>query len=75
MGRRICAAVNLFLGVLIGLGAFGHGFQGVKLQSEWAADPLAARTKSVILVVWYFVSGSMLLFGGLIVWAWVVARR
>ena len=57
--------------VTIALGAFGHGFLGVKpVATAVAASTLPANIVAVIWIVWYFVSACMLTFGGLLAWAW-----
>ena len=57
--------------VTIALGAFGHGFLGVKpVAAAVAASTLPANVVAVIWIVWYFVSACMLTFGGLLAWAW-----
>lgn len=64
------------VGLTIGLGAFGHGFMGVKpVRAALAAVTIPTDIREVIWIVWYFVSGCMLLFGGLVIGAWFAARR
>jgi hypothetical protein len=76
MKRRILTGIYWITGWLIGLGAFGHGFTGVKpVRVALAAVPLPADVRGVIWIVWYFVSGCMLVFRGLIIGAWFAARR
>ena len=66
----------LFMGVLLTLGAYGHGFMGRKnLDLELDKFAIAPNVYTMIYVVWYFVSGSMLLFGLTIIAAWVQQRR
>jgi len=76
MKRQILTGIYWISGLWIGLGAFGHGFGGVKpARAALAAVPLPADILQVIWIVWYFVSGCMLVFGGLIIGAWFAARR
>jgi hypothetical protein len=76
MKRQILTGIYWITGFFIGLGAFGHGFSGVKpVRAALAAVPLPADVRGVIGIVWYFVSGCMLVFGGLIIWAWFAERR
>jgi len=66
----------LLMGMMIGLGAFGHGFLGVKpVRAALGTVALPADIRGVIWIVWYFCSGCMLVFGALILWAWFAARR
>lgn len=76
MKRKLLSAVYLVVGALIGLGAFGHGAQGMRhLDPALEAVTLPPEMAGVIRIVWYFVSGCMLTFGGLIYWAWFAAAR
>jgi hypothetical protein len=76
MKRKLFSAVYLVAGALIGLGAFGHGAQGVRhLDPALEAVTLPPDMAGIIRIVWYFVSGCMLTFGGLIYWAWFAAAR
>lgn len=76
MKGRSLTAVYWIVGLMIGLGAFGHGFMGVRpVRAALGAVPLPADIRQVIWIVWYFVSGGMLVFGGLIIGAWFAARR
>ena len=76
MKAKLLTATYWTMGLLIGLGAFGHGFLGVQpVRAALAAVSLPADIREVIWIVWYFVSGCMLLFGGLVLWAWFAARH
>ena len=76
MKAKLFTVISWTVGLLIGLGAFGHGFVGVKpVRAALAAVTLPADIREVIWIVWYFVSGCMLVSGGLILWAWFAARR
>jgi hypothetical protein len=76
MTRKLASAVFLIVGVLIALGAYGHGFVGrLAVDAELNRYPIAAPVYTMLYVVWYFVSGCFFLFGTTIVWAWFRARR
>jgi len=76
MRANLLIATYWTMGLLIGLGAFGHGFLGVQpVRAALASVSLPADIREVIWIVWYFVSGCMLLCGGLVLWAWFAARR
>lgn len=76
MKARILTAIYWIIGLVIGLGAFGHGFVGVRpVRAALASVNLPSDIREVIWIVWYFVSGAMIVFGGLIIGAWFVARR
>jgi hypothetical protein len=76
MKARMLTAVYWMIGLMIGFGAFGHGFVGIKpVREALDAVALPADIRGVIWIVWYFVSGCMLTFAALILWAWFAARR
>ena len=70
--KRIIATVLYWLAAItITLGAFGHGFLGIKpVEAAVAASSLSADIVSVIWIVWYYVSGSMVVCGAMLFWAW-----
>jgi hypothetical protein len=69
--RAVAAALYWIVAITITLGAYGHGFLGIKpVQAAIAATTLAPDIARVIWIVWYDVSGSMLTFGALLFWAW-----
>lgn len=71
MKRTLAAALYWLAAITITLGAYGHGFQGVKpVRAAIAASTLAPDIVRVIWIVWYFVSGCMVAFGALLFWAW-----
>ena len=71
MKRTIAVACYWFAAISITLGAFGHGLVGVQpVRAAVAASTLAPDVVRVIWIVWYFVSGCMVAFGALLLWAW-----
>jgi hypothetical protein len=73
MKRTIATAFYWFAAITIALGAYGHGFVGIRpVEAAVAASTLAPDVVRVIWIVWYFVSGCMLSFGILLFWAWPV---
>ena len=76
MTRRIASAALLVMGVLITLGAYGHGFMGRRnVDVELDKFAIASNVYTMLYVVWYFVSGCMLLFGLTVIAAWVQQRK
>lgn len=74
--RRIASIVYLLTGIVIGLGAFGHGSNVHHLAAGFAQAPgFDPGMMLVVYAVWYFVSGCMLVFGAVVVWTWLRARR
>ena len=71
MKRTFAAALYWLAAITIALGAYGHGFVGVKpVRAAISSVALDHDTEHVIWIVWYFVSGCMLVFGLLLFWAW-----
>ena len=62
--------------ITITLGAYGHGFLGIKgVEGPIATSNLPPDVVGVIWIVWYFVSGAMLVFGFFLIWAWPALKR
>ena len=71
MLRKIASIVYLLTGVFVGLGAFGHDSNSAKLaESLGRAAVFEATDVKVILAVWHFCSGCMLVFGAIAIWTW-----
>ncbi|HVH20665.1 MAG TPA: hypothetical protein VNF72_20415 [Myxococcota bacterium] len=71
MTRTASVACYWLAAITIALGAYGHGFVGVRpVRAAIAASTLAPEIVRVLWMVWYFVSGCMLAFGLLLFWAW-----
>jgi hypothetical protein len=76
MVRKIFSIVFLLTGIVIGLGAFGHDSNARHLTDEFAKFPaLDANVVAVVLAVWHFCSGCMLVFGAICVWTWWRIRK
>lgn len=75
MLRKIGSIFFLLTAIVIALGAFGHDSHAARLAIELSKQPLDAHDVKVIILVWHFVSGCMIVFGALCVWAWWRARR
>jgi len=74
--RRLASAVFLATSIVIGLGAFGHGSNVGGVEAELAKFPALNRdTAHVLIAVWYFVSGAMVLSSLTCLWAWRAMRR
>lgn len=70
MLKKIASSLFLIDSVVIGLGAFGHGSQASHLHAAVDGFPIEPDIHSMLFVVWYFVSGCMLTFGAILLWAW-----
>jgi hypothetical protein len=76
MLRSIASWTFLLVGLVIGLGAFGHESNAAKVSAELAKYPaLDAGVATIVLAVWHFCSGCMLAFGAICAWLWWRARR
>jgi len=76
MARKIASIVFLLTGIVIGLGAFGHGSHATQLADVLAkSSAIDTGLAAVVIAVWYFVSGCMLVFAATVVWTWMRARR
>lgn len=74
MIAQVFSWIFLFDGILIGLGAFGHARQALKIHAALDALSVAPNVDSILYFVWYFASGCMLLFGIVVVWTWFRLR-
>ena len=76
MIRKLASLTYLLTGVLIGLGALGHGAQASHLVGALAKAPaIDPEMAAVLLAVWYFVSGCMLVFGAIVIGTWWCMRK
>jgi len=64
----------LVVSLSVGLGAFGHGHQWPAHVSGMLGG-VAPDAVKLLEVIWYWVSGTMLVFGGLLLWCWWKLRR
>jgi hypothetical protein len=76
MKEKIFSTILLVVGVLITLGAYGHGFKGrLGIDAELNKFPIASNVYTMLYVVWYFVSGCFLVFGITVISAWSRFRK
>ena len=69
MKRKLASGIFLLTAISVGLGAFGHGSQ----WSQHVLPTLVGLDASMIRLlglVWYWVSGTMLVFGVQLLWTW-----
>ncbi len=74
MIARVASVAFLIDAIVIGLGAFGHGLAARDLHAAIDGFPIDTNVHSMVYVVWYFVSGCMLAFGLMLIWAWKQIR-
>lgn len=76
MTRRLASATFLLVAILITLGAYGHGFMGrLNIDHELDKFTIASNVYTMLYLVWYFVSGCMLLFGITLIRTWLQLRQ
>lgn len=73
--KTLASWIFLLDSLIIGLGAFGHGSQAVHVHAALDHFPIEPDMRSMLYVVWYFLSGCMLTFGATLVWAWTRLRQ
>lgn len=74
MLRQAASILFLIVGVVIGLGAFGHGSEASRVHAAIDQFPIDHHIHATLYIVWYFVSGCMLVFGATIIWIWLRVR-
>ena len=75
MLRNVSWYVFLVASIVIGLGAFGHGHSAVRVHEAIDHLPISVQIYQTIFVVWYSVSGTMLVFGAILVWIALRLKR
>ncbi|HEY1774054.1 MAG TPA: hypothetical protein VGH91_12780 [Gammaproteobacteria bacterium] len=74
MTRKAFSALFLIVSLVVGLGAFGHGHQWGSHVSGMLGG-VAPDTVKLLELIWFWVSGTMLVFGILLLWCWLHLRR
>ena len=74
MSRKIFSALFLIVSLIVGLGAFGHAHQWTSHVAPMlgGVDP---KIISLLELIWLWTSGTMLVFGVLLLWCWLRLRR
>jgi hypothetical protein len=72
--RKLFYWLFLIVGIVIGLGAVGHTLAARHVHEALDQFPVEPHVGGMVYVVWYFVSGCMLVFGATIVWIWFRLR-
>ena len=74
--RNFASVVFLLTSAVIALGALGHDSNAAKLSMEFAKFPaIDASVVAIVLAVWHFCSGCMLVIAVVCLWVWWRARR
>lgn len=76
MKQKISSYIFLLTSILIGLGAFGHASQWSKHVYPAIGNLIANQNIiRLLLAVWLFVSGCMIVFGVLLIIVWFRIRK
>ena len=75
MVRKTCSMLLLLVGIVVGLGSFGHALAVSQVHAALDKFPVDPNVGTMLYLVWYWVSYCMFLFGVAIVWAWFRARE
>lgn len=74
MLRKLSSAIFLLTACFIGLGALGHASQWDK-HVYTAVSGVDPQVIELLKLIWYWVSGTMLVFGVLLIWVWWRIRQ
>ena len=69
MKSKVASLIFLLTAISVGLGAFGHGSQWTRHVLPTVAG-VPADMVALLALIWYWVSGTMLVFGVLLIWSW-----
>ena len=69
MIRKLCSILFLLTALSVALGALGHGSQWER-HIHPALTGVAPATVQLLALIWYWVSGTMLVFGLMLIWVW-----
>ena len=69
MRRRFFSVLFLLTSLSIALGTLGHGLQWEK-HVHPALTGVPPATVQLLALIWYWVSGTMLVFGLMLLWVW-----
>lgn len=75
--RKLASGILLITAISVGLGALGHAHQWSVhvLPGLSGMAGLELKLLELLKLVWYWVSGAMLVLGILLVWSWDRLRR
>ena len=74
MTRKFFSALFLIVSLVVGLGFFGHSHQWGSHVSGTLSG-VAPDMVRLLEAIWLWTSGTMLVFGVLLVWCWLRLRR
>lgn len=69
MQRKLFSVLFLLTAIVIGLGVLGHSLQWGK-HVQPALTGVAPQVIQLLALIWYWASGTMLVFGLLLIWTW-----
>jgi hypothetical protein len=68
MFREASWYVFLIVSIVIGLGAFGHGYSVRRVHGAIDQFPIEPAISETLYVVWYAASANMLAFSSILIW-------
>ena len=74
MNRKFFSGLFLIISLSVGLGAFGHGHQW-SWHVRGMLTGVAPDGVKLLELIWFWVSGTMLVFGALLLCCWWRLRR
>jgi hypothetical protein len=74
MVKKLASFLYVAASITVGLGAFGHGSQWLR-HVESALRGIDPHIHDVLALVWYWVSGAMLVLSFLLLWSWRQMRQ
>jgi hypothetical protein len=74
--RKLVSSVLLLIGIAIALGGFGHSLgAGRRVEAALVAHGLPDEISKLVLVVWHFAGGCMVVLGILVIRHWLHVRN
>jgi amino acid transporter len=75
--RKLVSSVLLLIGIAIALGGFGHslGAGGRRVEAALVAHAVPDEISKLVLVVWHFAGGGMVVLGILVIRHWLQVRK
>jgi hypothetical protein len=74
--QKLVSSVLLLIGIAIALGGFGHSLgAGGRVEAALVAHAVPGEISKLVLVVWHFAGGCMLVLGILVIRHWLQVRK
>jgi hypothetical protein len=74
--QKLASSILLIVGIAMALGGFGHSLGGVgQVKAALIAHAVPHDISQLVLIVWHFAGGSMIVLGVLVIRFWFQRRR